>query len=153
MNLNRCIRIGRIAAAPLLRKTRSGRSVLEFTVISNDDNGDAETIDCVQFDQAAEATARNVAVGRLLRVEGSLRKVRLRSRRFFKVENSELEQWLQSNEQTMDKEKLAEMVAGLEPHTYDKYKLFVGGVSNALTWLDSRPSNAGAQTLFSQGGE
>lgn len=74
MSMNKVILVGRITRDLELRKTQTGKSVLNFNVAVNREfNKDfADFINCVAWDQTAEFMSNYLGKGSLISVEGSI---------------------------------------------------------------------------------
>lgn len=76
--MNICILMGRLTAAPELRSTQSGTSVLQFTLAVDRDyqkqgeERQADFIYCVAWRQTAEFISRYFGKGAMIAVEGSI---------------------------------------------------------------------------------
>ena len=76
--MNLCVLMGRLTAAPELKKTNSGLSVTSFTLAVDrrfkDPNGEKQTdfINCVAWRQTAEFICRYFAKGQMIAVEGNI---------------------------------------------------------------------------------
>lgn len=78
--MNKVIITGRLTAAPELRQTQGGVSVLRFTVASsrkyiNKDTKEREAdfISCIAWRQTAEFISRNFSKGNMICIDGTLR--------------------------------------------------------------------------------
>lgn len=77
--LNQVILIGRLTKDPELRYTPSGKAVCNFTLAvdrgarTQNNESQADFVDCVVWDRAAEAAANNLAKGRLIAFTGAIR--------------------------------------------------------------------------------
>lgn len=78
--LNRVILMGRIAQDLVIKQTQGGTPVLSFTVaversyVKQGEERQADFIDCVAWRQQAEFISKYFAKGRMIAIEGSLRK-------------------------------------------------------------------------------
>lgn len=78
--LNRVILMGRIAQDLVIKQTTGGRSVLSFAVaversyVKQGEERQSDFIDCVAWGQQAEFISKYFAKGRMIAIEGSLRK-------------------------------------------------------------------------------
>lgn len=76
--INRAVLVGRITRDPELRKTQNGYSVVSFTLAinrrfkNNQDEQQADFINCVAWNNQADFLARYIQKGALLGVEGRL---------------------------------------------------------------------------------
>lgn len=78
--MNKVIIMGRLTAAPELRQTQSGVSVIRFTVASNrkfvnknTNEREADFISCVAWRQTAEFISKYFGKGSMICVDGTLR--------------------------------------------------------------------------------
>lgn len=72
MNINKIVLAGRLTADPELKKTKTDKSVVYFTVAVNRGKENADFIDCVAFDKTAENICKYFAKGYEIGVFGSL---------------------------------------------------------------------------------
>ena len=72
--INRVVLVGRITRDPDLRKTQSGKSVVQFTVACNRifNKEEADFINCVAWNKTADFMAQYVRKGALLGLEGRI---------------------------------------------------------------------------------
>lgn len=78
MALNKAILMGRITHTPELRQTPNGNAVLSFTIAvdrysKNEEEKQADFINCVAWNKTAEFIARYFGKGRMIAVTGNLR--------------------------------------------------------------------------------
>ena len=72
--MNKCMLIGRITKDLVLRETKSGKKVCEFTLATNRVNGkDADFITCMVWDKQAENLCKFQGKGSLIGIDGTLR--------------------------------------------------------------------------------
>ena len=78
--MNKVILIGRLTKDPELRRSNTGMAVCSFTVAVNrgfaSQSNDPQTdfVNCVCFDKQAENLSRYMTKGRLISVDGRMRK-------------------------------------------------------------------------------
>ena len=72
--MNKCMLIGRITKELVLRETKSGKKVCEFTLATNRVNGKgADFITCMVWDKQAENLCKFQVKGSLIGIDGTLR--------------------------------------------------------------------------------
>ena len=72
--MNKVLLIGRITKDLVLRETKSGKKVCEFTLATNRVNGkDADFITCMVWDKQAENLCKFQGKGSLIGIDGTLR--------------------------------------------------------------------------------
>lgn len=75
--INRVVLVGRLTKDPVLRKTQSGASVVQFTVacdrnFKTDGQPTADFINCVTWNKTADVVANYTRKGHLIGVEGRI---------------------------------------------------------------------------------
>lgn len=74
--MNKVLLMGRITAAPELRKTQAGTSVLRFTIAVDryaKDERQTDFINCVAFSNTADFITRYFDKGRMIAIEGNIK--------------------------------------------------------------------------------
>lgn len=88
-DLNKVVLSGRLTADPELRQTSDGTTVCAFTIACNrlDKNKEsvAEFINIVTWKHTAEFVARNFCKGKMIIIEGSLRKRKYQDKKYPEV--------------------------------------------------------------------
>lgn len=64
---------GRLAKDPIIKEFQSGKSVCNFGLIVNDDNGGTDYIPCVAWEHKAKLISENLTQGALILCEGKIK--------------------------------------------------------------------------------